>query len=161
MTPTIINVMDIKNRLYRMFKRTTKVSNQQFFKMSSHIQHKAHSESAAQRFTEASPLTSLCKITGYSAFPLMQLKMFKLTGSYLKLMNDPVLMRVLASLLTQRVSSCRCKVSRRDEPALVTWTLHYRLSPRHTTATAHNTHTVRLLSLHDLFLLAIVLPISI
>ena len=82
------------------------------------------------------------KITGYSGLPLMQLKMFKLTGSYLKLMNDPVLMWVLASLLTQRVSSCRCKVSRRDEPALVTWTLHYHLSLRHTTATAHaHTHT--------------------
>lgn len=47
-------------------------------------------------------------------------------------------------LLTQRVSSCRCRVWRRDEPAPPTWTLHCRLSPRRTTATGRN-NTLRLL----------------
>lgn len=42
---------------------------------------------------------------------------------------------MLASILTQHVSSCRCKVSRRDGPALVTWKPHYRLSLLRMTAT--------------------------
>lgn len=43
-------------------------------------------------------------------------------------------------ILTQHVSSCRCRVWRRDEPAPAAWTLRYRLSPLRTTATAttHN-----------------------
>lgn len=53
---------------------------------------------------------------------------------------------MLASTLTQHAFACRCRVSRRDEPALAAWTPRCRWSLLRMTATGHNKFTVGLLS---------------
>lgn len=50
-----------------------------------------------------------------------------------------------SAVLTQRVSFCTCKASRRDERARATWRRRCRLSRRRRTATGHDRFTVSLI----------------